>query len=86
MLLFVTDHRQGDVSGMDFGFAKPITYRHLWGDLITAGLILIYAPIRDESVSSDEGCVLTITLEKELLPKLLEDPEWTDFFEYRGKD
>ncbi|ETS75569.1 hypothetical protein PFICI_12513 [Pestalotiopsis fici W106-1] len=85
MSMFVTDHRAGDVSGFDFGFAKPITYRHLWGEAITAGLILIYAPLRP-SLNPDEGCMFTITMEKELIPKLKEDPEWNSFFEYRGVD
>ncbi|KAI1852881.1 hypothetical protein JX265_012909 [Neoarthrinium moseri] len=85
MSMFVTDHRSGDVSSFDFGFAKPITYRHLWGDLITAGLILVYAPIRS-SDNPDEGCMFTITMEKDLVPKLMENSEWTDYFEYRGID
>lgn len=85
MSMFVTDHRMGDVSGFDFGFAKPITYRHLWGSSITAGLVLIYAPIRC-TANPDEGCMFTITMEKELVPKLLEDADWTAYFEYRGVD
>lgn len=85
MSMFVTDHRPGDIGDFDFGFAKPITYRHLWGSLITAGLILIYAPIRS-AADPDEGCMFTITMEKELVPKLLEEPEWADYFEYRGLD
>ncbi|KAH8205015.1 hypothetical protein TruAng_000898 [Truncatella angustata] len=85
MSMFVTDHRKGDISSFDFGFAKPITYRHLWGSLITTGLILIYAPICSDA-SPDEVCMFTITKEKELVPKLLEDPEWTKYFEYRGVD
>lgn len=85
MSVFVTDHRSGDVSGFDFGFATPVTYRHLWGSQVTAGLVLIYAPIRSSS-NPDEGCMFTITMEKELVPKLLQDPEWSQYFEYRGID
>ena len=65
--------------------AKPITYRFLWGESITAGLILIYAPLRP-SPNPDEGCMFTVTMEKDLVPKLREDPEWNEFFEYRGID
>ncbi|KAK6222668.1 hypothetical protein LQW54_000849 [Pestalotiopsis sp. IQ-011] len=85
MSMFVTDHRSGDVTSFDFGFAKPITYRFLWGESITAGLILIYAPLRP-SPNPDEGCMFTVTMEKDLVPKLREDPEWSEFFEYRGVD
>ncbi|KAI1337554.1 transferase family-domain-containing protein [Xylariaceae sp. FL0016] len=84
MSTFVTDHRSGDVSGLDFGFAKSLTYRYIWGDDVTAGLILIYAPVT--SANPDEGCMFTVTMEKELIPKLREDPEWSKYFEYRGVD
>ncbi|KAK7984765.1 hypothetical protein PG988_002387 [Apiospora saccharicola] len=84
MSLFVTDHRPGDVSDLDFGFGKPLTYRHMCGDLITAGLIFMYAPI--QSADPDEGCMMTITMEKELVPVLCADPEWSRYFEYRGVD
>ncbi|KAK2003328.1 hypothetical protein LX36DRAFT_625218 [Colletotrichum falcatum] len=85
MSMFVTDHRSADVSGFDFGFAKPITYRHLWGDLLTAGVVLIYAPTRS-SENLDEGVMFAITMEKDLVPKLMDTSEWTDYFEYRGVD
>lgn len=85
MSMFVTDHRSADVSGFDFGFAKPITYRHLWGEHKTAGVIVIYAPVPSRA-NPDEGCMFTITMEKDLVSKLIETPEWTDYFEYRGID
>lgn len=85
MSVWVTDHRMADVGGLDFGFGTPITYRHLWGADVSPGLVLIYAPIRS-SPNPDEGCTLTITLETELVPKLLADPEWNEYFEYRDTD
>lgn len=85
MSIWVTDHRSADVGGLDFGFGKPITYRHLWGEHLSPGLILIYAPIKSSS-KPDEGFVFTITMEKELVPRLLQDPDWTNFFEYLGED
>ncbi|KAH9893055.1 hypothetical protein F4778DRAFT_795065 [Xylariomycetidae sp. FL2044] len=85
MSVFVTDHRSGDITAFDFGFGRPLTYRHFWGDLISAGLVLVYAPIRKPD-DPDEGCMFTVTMEKELVPKLLEDPEWSEYFEYRGVD
>ncbi|KAK8064660.1 acyltransferase [Apiospora phragmitis] len=86
MSIFVTDHRPGDISGFDFGFGKPLTYRHMWGDLLTAGLILIYAPVQSGKAGADEGCMFTVTMEKELVPVLCADPEWSRYFEYRGVD
>ncbi|KAK6818909.1 Trichothecene 3-O-acetyltransferase [Apiospora arundinis] len=84
MSCFTTDHRPGDVSVLDFGFGKPLTYRHMWGHYATAGLIIIYAPVR--SAKPDEGCMFTITMEKELVPVICADPEWSEYFEYRGPD
>ncbi|KAL1854398.1 hypothetical protein Daus18300_011497 [Diaporthe australafricana] len=85
MSIWVTDHRPADVGGLDFGFGKPITHRHLWGDHLSPGLVLIYAPVNSAS-NTDEGYTFTITMEKDLVPKLLQDPQWTEFFEYRGVD
>lgn len=85
MSLWMSDHRPADVGGFDFGFGKPITYRHMWGEEVSPGMVLIYAPIQS-SQNPDEGCTFTVTLEAELLPKLLEDPEWNGYFEYRGTD
>lgn len=85
MTILVSDHRSADVGGFDFGFGTPITYRHMWGDDVSPGLVLIYPPIRS-SKDPDEGCTFTITLETEIVPKLLAEPEWNEYFEYRGTD
>lgn len=85
MSIWVTDHRCADVGGLDFGFGNPITYRHLWGEHLSPGLILIYAPITSAS-NPDEGFIFTVTMEKELVPKLLQDPDWTNYFQYLGED
>lgn len=85
MSMWVTDHRPADVGGLDFGFGKPVTYRHLWGEHLSPGLILIYAPIKSAS-NPDEGFIFTVTMEKELVPKLLQDPDWTNYFQYLGED
>lgn len=34
----------------------------------------------------DEGCMFTITMEKEVVPKLFETAEWVEYFENRGID
>ncbi|ROW10466.1 hypothetical protein VMCG_01641 [Cytospora schulzeri] len=79
MSFFVTDHRTADVAGCDFGFGAPITHRFLTGDNVSANMILIYPPARKTGGEGDddEGTVWSITMEKELVPKLLEDPEWS---------
>lgn len=85
MSIWVTDHRPADVSGMDFGFSRPITHRHLWGEHLSAGLVLVYPP-RSSPSDLDEGFIFTITVEKELVSKLIQEPEWAEYFEYRGID
>ena len=82
-----TDHREVNVSAADFGFARPFMYRHL-SDFITEGLILVYPPRSSGSSSadddSDEGYEFSITYEDHLAQALIEDPEWSRYFEYRG--
>ncbi|TLD04262.1 uncharacterized protein PgNI_12098 [Pyricularia grisea] len=80
--MFVTDYRPADVSNFDFGFGKPIIYRHLFGGFSTEGVIIIYPPIR--STNPDEGYVFSVTIEKELVGKMIEMREFCEFFEYRG--
>lgn len=84
MSMFVTDHRAADVSGFDFGFGRPITYRHVWGGFSTAGVCVLYAPVR--SANPDEGCVFAVTMEKELVGPMRRLRDFTDYFEYRGID
>ncbi|KAL5903096.1 hypothetical protein ACKVV7_011404 [Pyricularia oryzae] len=78
MSMLVTDHRDADVSSFDFGFGKPITYRHLFGGFSTAGAVVMYAAIRSED--SNEGCVFTVTMEKELVDKMRAMREFSNFF------
>jgi hypothetical protein len=79
-----TDHRDANITAADFGFAKPVTYRHLL-DRITQGVIIIYPP-RDTSPDSDEGCEFAIFYEKRLAQDLINDVAWSQYFEYRGID
>ncbi|KAF4498679.1 Trichothecene 3-O-acetyltransferase [Fusarium agapanthi] len=79
-----TDHRDANITSADFGFAKPATYRHLL-DRITEGVIIVYPP-RDPSPESDEGCEFAIFYEKRLAQNLINDGEWSEYFEYRGVD
>ncbi|KAJ5287309.1 Transferase [Penicillium angulare] len=84
MSLLQTDHRDANIPNANFGFAKPATYRHLI-DQMTPGVIIIY-PSRDPSPESDEGPEISITYEKSLKEGLINDPEWSKYFEYRGVD
>ncbi|TLS20738.1 uncharacterized protein PpBr36_10967 [Pyricularia pennisetigena] len=78
------NEEHADVSSFDFGFGKPITHRHLFGGFSTAGAVIMYAPIRSED--PNEGCVFTVTMEKELVDKMRAMREFSNFFEYRGVD
>lgn len=84
MSLLQTDHRDAGITAADFGFAKPVTYRHLI-DRLTQGVTIIY-PSRDLSPESDEGPEFSISYETSLKMGLIEDAEWRRFFEYRGVD
>ncbi|KAH7025078.1 uncharacterized protein B0I36DRAFT_295863 [Microdochium trichocladiopsis] len=80
----VSDWRAADYCSMDFGFGKPVAWRVLMGR-VALSQICVYAP-RHGPAGADEGMEVLLTVEKELLPRLLGDEEWTRFFEYRGLD
>lgn len=84
MSILQTDHRDANITGANFGFATPVTYRHLLAS-VTEGCIIIYPP-RTASPGSDEGCEIVIMYEKRLAQALIEDAEWNRYFEYRGVD
>lgn len=84
MYNFTTDWRDADIAGANFGFAKPHAFR-LPMDHVTPGLQVVYPP-RSNDPGSDEGPEFLIGFEKELTQGLLEDPEWSKYFEFRGID
>ncbi|KAF4984965.1 hypothetical protein FDECE_16931 [Fusarium decemcellulare] len=84
MSILQTDHRDANITSANFGFATPATYRHIL-DRITEGVIIVYPP-RDPSPESDEGCEFAIFYEKRLAQDLIDDPEWNEYFQYRGVD
>ncbi|KAJ0415314.1 transferase [Aspergillus carlsbadensis] len=84
MSILQTDHRDANITAADFGFASPITYRHLL-DRVTNGVIIVYPP-RTTAGESDEGCEFAIFYEEDLARALIEDLEWNKYFEYRGVD
>jgi hypothetical protein len=84
MSILQTDHRDANITGADFGFGSPITYRHLL-DRVTNGVIVIYPP-RMNTGNPDEGCEFAFFYEEDLAQTLIDDPEWNEYFEYRGVD
>lgn len=82
--VWVTSHREADTSGFDFGFGRPLTHRCLWGGDLNNGLVTVYPAICSDR--PDEGWSISIVMERDLVSGLLEDEEWTEFFEYRGVD
>lgn len=84
MSALFTDHRDAYMASTDFGFATPITHRHLT-DRITEGLIIVYPPRRLHP-ESDEGPEFSFFYEKRLAQTLIEDSESGKYFEYRGVD
>lgn len=81
--MVVTDWRDADVCTADFGFGKPTAFRHLF-DTVTEGLVIVYPP--HNTARDDEGIELQVAFEKELVPQLVNDPEWSKYFEFRGVD
>ncbi|KAL4937923.1 hypothetical protein BDV06DRAFT_232244 [Aspergillus oleicola] len=84
MSIVMTDHRDVNITGADFGFGRPITYRHLL-DCVTNGVIVVYPP-RANDHNEDEGCEFSIFYERDLARTLTEDEEFGEFFEFRGVD
>ncbi|KAL0940390.1 acyl transferase [Colletotrichum truncatum] len=84
MTMVITDWRDADVCTADFGFAKPTAFRHLF-DTVSEGLVIVYPPHKGQA-GDDEGIELQIAFEKELVPQLVDHPEWKKYFEFRGVD
>lgn len=84
MALFLTDWRGANICTADFGFGKPAAYRHLF-DTVSEGQVIVY-PSRSGPAGDDEGIELQATFEKELVQQLVNDAEWSQYFEFRGVD
>ncbi|KAM7206849.1 hypothetical protein V8F20_002555 [Naviculisporaceae sp. PSN 640] len=84
----------GEADAGKGGLGKPRAFRHLWGDVLSEGLVVIYPPKgrRTDGVNGgeeegdDEGIELNFAFEKELLDGLLGDEIWGRYFEFRGFD
>jgi hypothetical protein len=84
MALYITDWRVTTFSELDFGFGECMAHRHLFGD-VQKGQVVAYPPHKGP-LGEDEGMELQLTFEAELVQQLLEDPDWSRYFEFRGVD
>lgn len=84
MALYITDWRGCALCEHDYGFGRAVGYRHLFG-MVPPGHCIVYPPRRGPR-GDDEGMELQVTFEEELVPQLLSDPEWSEYFEFRGVD
>lgn len=85
MAMLVSDWRYSNVSTFDWGFAEPPTaYRHLFGG-VPLCQVIVYPPHKGPA-GDDEGMEVQLTFETELVPQLLRDPNWSNYFEFRGVD
>ncbi|KAH7072501.1 hypothetical protein FB567DRAFT_204249 [Paraphoma chrysanthemicola] len=84
LALLVSDWRLADFCAMDYGFAKPYAWRHLFG-FVPLCQAIVYAP-RTGPAGDDEGFEVQFTFENELVQELLKDEDWGRYFEFRGVD
>lgn len=80
----LTDWRDADVCQADFGFGKPVAWRHLFNN-VCENLSLLYPP-RNGPAGDDEGVEMFVPVEAEIVDALVADPEWSKYFEFRGVD
>ncbi|KAK3317141.1 transferase family-domain-containing protein [Cercophora scortea] len=83
LALFTTDWRETAICEADFGFGRPKAFRHLF-DVVTEGIIIVYPPRRESSDGDGAGCEFVISVEKEIVQRVVEDEEMKQFFEFRG--
>jgi hypothetical protein len=84
MSILVSDWRVANLCKFDFGFGELSSWRHLFGG-VPLCQVLVYAPHKGPA-GDDEGMELQITFETELAQQLINDPEWSKYFEFRGID
>lgn len=106
MTVAVTDWRDAaGVTQTNFGgnlLGEPKAFRHLMGDVLSEGLVIVYPPRsrpragkdgnaigeyeEEREQEDDEGIELVFAFEKELSDGLLGDETWRRYFEFRGVD
>ncbi|PGH10769.1 hypothetical protein AJ80_07419 [Polytolypa hystricis UAMH7299] len=81
MSIIMTDWRDSRICEADFGFGRPVAFRHPTS-VLAEGIVVIYPP--RPTGDPDEGCEILIALENELIEKVKEDEETRKYFEFRG--
>lgn len=84
MALLVSDWRHCNLCTFDFGFAEPTAFRHLFGGVPLCQAV-VYPPHKGPA-GDDEGMEVQVTFETELVQELIQNPEWSKYFEFRGID
>ncbi|KAG5659470.1 hypothetical protein KAF25_002029 [Fusarium avenaceum] len=84
MSLLTSDWRKADFCVLDFGFGKPTVHRHLFGGVPLSQVVVF--PPRVGPAGDDEGIEVQVTIETEIMSKMINDAEWSRYFEFRGVD
>lgn len=84
MSLLTSDWRKADFCVLDFGFGKPTVHRHLFGGVPLSQVVVF--PPRVGPAGDDEGIELQVTIETEIMSNMINDAEWSRYFEFRGVD
>jgi hypothetical protein len=84
MSLLTSDWRKADFCVLDFGFGKPTAHRHLFGGVPLSQVVVF--PPRVGPAGEDEGIEVQVTIETEIMSKMINDAEWSRYFEFRGVD
>ncbi|KAK6078481.1 hypothetical protein SCUP515_04505 [Seiridium cupressi] len=84
MCFNVTEWRDARMCEADFGFGRPLVYRHLMNQgFVSENIIVIYPP-RVVEDNPDEGVEFFIPFEEHDTNRLLHHPDVVKHFDYRG--
>ncbi|KAJ9129457.1 hypothetical protein NKR19_g10365, partial [Coniochaeta hoffmannii] len=91
MSVVVTDWRdaRGVCGEADFGWrgGRARGFRHLFGGVVSEGLVVVYPPrVAGPRGGDEEGVEVLVTVEREVGDELMGDAEWGEWFEGRGFD
>ncbi|QBZ64962.1 hypothetical protein PoMZ_06663 [Pyricularia oryzae] len=79
----VTDWRRASLEGCDFGFGRPSAFRFL-SRTASACMVIVFPPRVDGPLGEDEGPEFAVSVEDELVDAVLDDAEFSRYFEFRG--
>ncbi|KAF5497672.1 Acyltransferase BOA11 [Colletotrichum siamense] len=84
MTTLFTDWRDTRPCEADFGFGAPYAFRWLFESVQTGMFVTYPARVNGAPAGADEGTEFSLPVEREVAAALLADPEWSEYFEYRG--